>query len=523
MGGAVDRVELILNMPNLSCAHCGAAIYRGMGPCAYCGAAPGIPPSQIQTNLPELPADWLRYADPWSGFALGHPPGWEVRSARGLITVREDSLGNTAALVWPIRLQTPGDVQTVAGQFVAWARSGNPTFEAWRVPEEKPSPHRILLRTRSQRANLPLDGGVTITVDGANAMISGFQAPAQTASTRAPVMVQLLRSFRLIPPMPRQPFREPREGAFDALVPTGWLGQGQANRNHIGAAAICQFWLSRDPQGITQLGLPGQAWTFTDGMGGWLMGMSPAPSLKYMPAGLFATQWLARQMQPQQPGLMVESVQDRPDLLPAAYADLANVGMTPQTTEVTAACMTTNYAAGNLCLRQKTFVSTVRARNGMAGMMMAGGSQWTAFLSAFYRAPEDEFAALEPILAGASLAYQINPLWQQQELMRMNQLSASIQQDTFRRQREISRTLSQTSDIIMSGYYERQKTYDHISHQWSNAILGRTDVIDPSSKTVYSVPNDYDQYWRDNSGYFHGGSWLTRPDPSWQKLDPIRI
>jgi hypothetical protein len=53
--------------------------------------------------------------------------------------------------------------------------------------------------------------------------------------------------------------------------------------------------------------------------------------------------------------------------------------------------------------------------------------------------------------------------------------------------------------------------------------LGRTDVVDPSYGTVYSVPNDYDQYWRTNSGTFIGGSWGTQPDPSWHKLEPIKL
>lgn len=512
-------------MANLSCPHCGAAVYRAAVWCGYCGAprAPGMPPPLGEPGpLPDLPADWVRYADEWSGFALGHPPGWEVRGTRGLITVREDAAGSTAAMIWPIRLPAPADVQTVAAQFVAWARAGNPSFEAWRVPEESPASNRILLRTRSQRQNVTLDGGVTITVDGLNAMISGFQAPAPSASARAPVMVQVLRSFRLIPPMPRRPYREPREGAFDALAPAGWIAQGQANRNHVGNAAICQFWANFDPQGFVQAVVPGQAWMFTDGWAGWLMGIPAGPTLKYLPAGAFASQWLAHHMQPQHPQLAVESVQDRPDLLPELYEDGAKVGLTPQNTEIAAACLTTTYTLGGMRMRQKTVVSTARGRGGMA-MTGCMAGQWSALLNAYYRAPADEFAALEPILAGILSTYQVNPVWQQQELMRMNQLSAAIQQDAFRRQREISRTLSQTSDIIMSGYYERQKTYDHVSHQWSNAILGRTDVLDPSSSIVYSVPNDYDQYWRDNSGYFHGGSWLTRPDPSWQKLDPVRI
>jgi hypothetical protein len=53
------------------------------------------------------------------------------------------------------------------------------------------------------------------------------------------------------------------------------------------------------------------------------------------------------------------------------------------------------------------------------------------------------------------------------------------------------------------------RVMDHVNHQWSNVTRGCTDVVDSSYGTVYSVPNDYDQYWRTNSGMFIGGSWGT--------------
>ena len=49
-------------------------------------------------------------------------------------------------------------------------------------------------------------------------------------------------------------------------------------------------------------------------------------------------------------------------------------------------------------------------------------------------------------------------------------------------------------------------------------MLGRTDVID-SSGTTYSVPNDFDQVWRDPQGNFIGTGWLVNPDPTWEKLE----
>ena len=78
----------------------------------------------------------------------------------------------------------------------------------------------------------------------------------------------------------------------------------------------------------------------------------------------------------------------------------------------------------------------------------------------------------------------------------MQQASARLQQDTNARLRQISQTLHETTDIINSTFWQRQVVQDRVAHHWSNAMLGRTDVID-SSGTTYSVPNDFDQVWRD--------------------------
>jgi hypothetical protein len=91
----------------------------------------------------------------------------------------------------------------------------------------------------------------------------------------------------------------------------------------------------------------------------------------------------------------------------------------------------------------------------------------------------------------------------------------------MRRQREISRTLSETSDIITQGYWDRQKITAHLSHDWFNAIMGREDRVSDSG-TVYNVPTGYDRVWRDPQGNFLGGNLLVNPDPTWEELKLIK-
>jgi hypothetical protein len=60
---------------------------------------------------------------------------------------------------------------------------------------------------------------------------------------------------------------------------------------------------------------------------------------------------------------------------------------------------------------------------------------------------------------------------------------------------DVSKTISETSDIMTSGWDERQKTDDIISAKRSDAIMGRDRVYDEDTGNVYEVnPNFYDKY-----------------------------
>jgi hypothetical protein len=334
-----------------------------------------------------------------------------------------------------------------------------------------------------------------------------------------------------MPPLPRGQFREPRENAFEALVPIGWYVDGRLQRDPRTGAATFHFSVRRDPPGLTSAAVPTQVWAFVEGRLAGFMAMGMMEAKKFMPATQFAREVLPGKV-PALPDQKVERIEDAGWLLPEIYADLALVGMTPENAEVTAAFVVSTFNAGGVRLRQKAFFNTIRPR-GMMGVTGLSPGQWIAVRSSVVQAPEAEFAALDPVLFGVVQSYRTNPVWRRNEDARnaqaqmmfnsMYQQQLRTHQQMMERQRNIHHTLQQTSNSIMDSWSYRQKVLDHTNHQFSNAILGRTDVIDPAYGTVYSVPNNYQQYWRDNSGYFHGGSWLARPDPSWHKLDPITL
>ncbi|MGB0036719.1 MAG: hypothetical protein WBP79_14705 [Candidatus Acidiferrales bacterium] len=262
-----------------------------------------------------------------------------------------------------------------------------------------------------------------------------------------------------------------------------------------------------------------------------LMGMQPfATAAKYGP------ELVARRFKDQTHQHIVDII-DCPQVFARFYSDMASIGLAPESAEISAACVVSQHLVGATRIRQKSFVATARP-SGAARWTSGFSGSWIAELLAYYHAPESEFDAVEPILAGVADYFQVNNDWVQRERAAAMQMamilgamlqqqaqaqSQQMQHQMAQRRADITHTLHQTTDSIMSGWEERNKVHDHISHQWSNVTLGRTDVVDSSYGTVYSLPNDYDLYWRTNSGTLIGGTWCTQPDPSWHKLDPIKL
>jgi hypothetical protein len=321
------------------------------------------------------------------------------------------------------------------------------------------------------------------------------------------------------PDLTRVQFREPTEGAFTALVPKEWQTRGRLVRNPFTGLASINFASSSDGNGTVMVIVPGSSYHFQEAGIGIFGAVMPGYRVqRYMPAPLFAQHWLAPLLARMYQGMQIEHIINRPDFLtklaevwtkdgtPLAYLDLSAVEIEFTSTE-----------QSGVCFRYKMAVTVVN---------MKFLRLWQADITAILRAPQDSFAQWEPVLTDVAKSIRLDPQWEQAELMRnrmrntlMQQQSMQIQQDTFARQRSIANTLSQTSDIINQGYWERQAVLDRNAHRWSNAMLGYQDVADASGQ-VFQVQNGYDQYWRDNLNNIYVGNWLANPGPNLQKLEP---
>jgi hypothetical protein len=475
----------------------------------------------------DVPDDWVRHFDPWAGFALAYPRGWSLRTDRGAILVSENPGDTVVAWIASRPLAGAPSVHHYAAQYVEALRASDPTFEAVPIADPTPAPGKLLLRTRCRRGATVLDGRINMVVRGDQVVLRGFHVPAGNASAASPPgaeeMLKILNSFRSFPVAQRQAFREPREGAFTAVVPAGWNASGKVERNGWTGATTCEFTAQSDPRGLTKVCVPGSFFQFADSWFG----------KRFMPATQFAAEWLPAKLPVK--GFAVEQSEEWRELLPLMWNEVAQLGMDPRGFEITTARTTGTFTFAGTRLRQRIFTATLRSAR--SGWMDPLAGQWFGLLPFYYHAPESEFDSVDRLLAGIGRSFHIDPNWRQRQAaaaaqqqalanMMFQQTMASnrqAQQNFMNAQHRIWANRQHVSDGIMQSWQYHNAVQDHAMQQWSNATLGITDVMNPDTGVVHTVQNDFDQYWATNDGTIVGGSWATQPDPSWHQLEPVKL
>jgi hypothetical protein len=456
------------------------------------------------------------YTNRWAGLTLERPDGFAISVQQGVVLAKKDPVGATCAIIFPVRGPTASSPDALASSFIATARSQNPSIVAFRAPGTNGD--GVILRTRGVFLGRPTEGTFHVRAAGGSGVVTGFQAPKESFTAIAPVVSAMLASVKATAALPRWQFRDPTEGAFTALVPEGFRAKGGVTRNNAFGMPTIGFEAS-DPTGALHAGIPPGSIDFAEpvtamGVLGSLFGMGmpvmPAPggqTSPYLLAPVFARQWLA----PRVPlkGARIESVDDRPDLIPYLLGEVRRGGFTGAV-ETSAATLRLLFTDAGRERRQRVELSTTRYH---------GTGHWSAILGSLVTAPTDAWEEWEPVLSGIADSFRLDPQWNRGQQQANDAANRARLQDIHARQLQIGQTLRETSDIIVQGYNARQAVQDRLHHDFSNAILGRQDLTD-SSGQVFNVSVGHDQYWRDNLNNVHGGSWLAQPDPSWQRLEP---
>ena len=149
-------------------------------------------------------------------------------------------------------------------------------------------------------------------------------------------------------------------------------------------------------------------------------------------------------------------------------------------TELIRALFTQNNQLG-----EGLFTVTVATHMPFTGV--AGGGTGYGFLITGVTAPKNEFMALQETLVRSLGSFNIGNGYVQQCLQQ--------QADAFRGVMRAGDTLRETSDMIMRGWENRNKTYDILAEKRSDTILGKERFYNPDDGKVYEFENgSYEKY-----------------------------
>jgi hypothetical protein len=219
------------------------------------------------------------------------------------------------------------------------------------------------------------------------------------------------------------------------------------------------------------------------------------------------------------PDAVVEFVED--EAMPQLAASLRPEGQDagpPPSTE--GARVRIRYTLDGREIEEDIFcvISSVSTRTGV-GPLAEEQIHWVAESLFAFRA---ERGHLEPLARGCMASVRslrMNPAWfaayqaESQRIMReriamqqMLQQMAAAQRASFQRQMhrlsDVSRTLSDTSDMIMSGYQSRSASYDRMSQGWSEAMRGVDSYVDPIGGRSVELPGGYQHAWTNGLGEY---------------------
>ena len=443
---------------------------------------------------------FVTHKDPY-GFSLDWPEGWGVRViGRGCIVVGKDveNMIGPMAWIWPVTLKEAATTKGVMDSMVTILKKSYPDLEILSLRELPTVRETVVLKFSYSDKGTKYKGLLLCSREAKRVMLSGFISPLETYAQSRANLVRILSSFkvdptlrdvsRVVPPDDEfVTYKDPNEGAFILKVPQGWKVEGGVVRPYIDAAVVLE--VNKDAEGITAISyyapLPP---LFVEpcevlSMAGFIEGSRYNPSYgvmqdmivyHYLPAQSYIRERLLPQIKENYPDARVVSSRDRPDLL-------KSVPPIPWL-ETSRACAeaVVEGTVERTKVRGKIVVFTQLTRPpGMPSGM------WQANVL-LYNAPPSELEQLEGIINKMNDTFRIDRDWALREA-----------REQIKRCKIISQSANEVANIIHQTYEKRSAVMDEISRKWSNAILGRVDLVDPETGEIdWGVPSGSNYYWK---------------------------
>jgi hypothetical protein len=210
----------------------GAAVHPGAGSSPAASTASATASAALTAPACSLP---LTY-DPYQGFRVGVPAGWELSTMGGTIVVSKDATGSEAALLYPAAL-TSG--LTPASFFSSYLRYDQQLLAkegvtlSFKVQQSTTGLPQASIDLRSSRALLTGVARVVVlpvrTQFGAQEVVfSAWWAPPSRWAADSAKLIAVRSCFS---PASADLFQVLRDQSFTYIMPTGWavLDEGQDN------------------------------------------------------------------------------------------------------------------------------------------------------------------------------------------------------------------------------------------------------------------------------------------------------
>ncbi len=477
-----------------------------------------------------------QHVDKFYGFSLDIPQAWRTAFVDGKIIACDERAIETSVVIWPVTLPRPMSALDVVGAIVQTAVNAEPRTNAWTSPSKKSGSdeEQMAIYDTFSLNNVQVRGAVRVVVrDGVHALATCVQVPLSELA-KLHMVEAIASSFKFVAPIEKASFIDPTENAFSLAYPKGWVASGGVNRQTFGK----HIWAVEDTATRAKV-YNNAAWIEfiyfpSMGMGAHGQynpynqynpyGQNPYGQFNpFNPYGGMSQMMYNQYMSNPQTAWLVQPYMNADDLvrnviLPRArqsHPDISLIAILPdvvsdaknriemrqhlismQTTGVTSACLAlTTFAEGGIRFKELASVTTFMFAN--PPTMIDAGQKWFGVIGPGMRAPENVFDDMLPVLMGIASSFKVNPAWQAAENRATQAQIAALQRDRQRRLREISQTLSETTEMITKGYEARTQIMDDIGRRAGNVAGGWEDVRNEFGES-WKVNSGYDSYWEKN-------------------------
>ncbi|MBI2445602.1 hypothetical protein HYV43_04400 [Candidatus Micrarchaeota archaeon] len=486
-----------------------------VSPSAQASIAPGVPSEVISETKAEVSGEQLvEYRNEKQGYRVLKPSAWDAEVVEdSYLLVKENS--NTDALIWPIKLS--GEYARMNGldlgnYIIGLIKDNYEDFkvENIHVAKDKSSMEVIATVPDPEAPNVMLKVVMTTFVGAnGNGLLAGYEAPVGAFDQKEAVLRKIVASYAPI--------------VTDATKAA--VGSAPSGGSVSGGTSVQ----------LTPFASGDGGFTF-NAPSGWKIESLGQCSTKSMAAydpqnyirRVFAinTNTIAMPVR----GNTAESVatEGLPALTRyvAAYGSVSNVQVVPGSRQPYPA---TQGLAGivDAAIFDITLTIDGKPAKGQVGTYIydpSNGALGAAYLSLAGAITEPE--AFDALIGVATPTDARGPLGKSVGSFLISQsyadaCSASSQADISRRTGDISRTLSETSDIVTGGYEERSRVNDRIAEKWSDTTLGVDRVYNPDSNEVYQVPNDFYANYDINRQSFEQQNLQQLTPDQWNDYAPL--